>query len=187
MIRALLLLALMVFAAAACSNPNAIAAATLTNELDTDTLYSLMTGPLTRPSAYSLNVRNAVRIYDVGTAFEFAFSMDSTGKAVFLPLDVLGLAGTGAVKPGLLPATLTFDAMTEAPLNGYITSDTIPIAEGDRFFLRTAINTCASLGVPLYGKLQVLDIDTVTTSVTLQVVANQNCGYRGLGLGIPKN
>lgn len=187
MLRALFLLLLLVIAAAACSNPNAVNTATLLNELDTDTLYSLATGPLTRPSAYSLNVRNGVRIYEVGTAFEFAFSMDSTGRAVLLPLDVLGLAGTAAVKPGLLPSTLTFDGMTKAPLNGYITSDTLPIVEGDRFFLRTAVNTCAVLGVPLYGKLEVIKIDTATASVTLSIVADQNCGYRGLGLGIPKN
>jgi hypothetical protein len=181
-----LLLLLLLIVAAACSDPNAVATASLTNELDTDTLYSLKTGPLTRPSAYSLNVRNAVRIYDVGSSFEFAFTMDSTGKAVFLPLDVLGLA-TGSVKPGLLPTSLSFDSMTKAPLNGYITSDTIPIAEGDRFFLRTAINTCAALSASLYGKVEVMDIDTANASVTLQIVADQNCGYRGLQLGIPKN
>jgi hypothetical protein len=101
---------------------------------------------------------------------------------VFLPLDVLGLAGSGSVKPGLLKSTSAFDAMTKAPQNGYVTSDTILIAEQDRFFLRTGVNTCTVLGVPLYAKLEILDLDTATASVTMRVIANENCGYRGLGL-----
>jgi hypothetical protein len=182
------LLGLMAFAAlAACSDPNQLAKATLDNRVDTLTLYSLATGPLTQPTAYSLGAGTAVRIWDVGSNFEFAYSIDPTGKSVFLLLDVLGLAAPSSLKPGVIRSTLSFDGMVKAPQNGYITSDTIAVAEQDRFYLRTGISTCASLGVPLYGKLEVLDIDSVAQTVTLRVLANQNCGYRGLGLGIPKS
>jgi hypothetical protein len=51
--------------------------------------------------------------------------------------------------------------------------------------MRTGINSCASLGVPLYGKLELLDIDTLAQTLTFRIVTNQNCGYRGLRLGIP--
>ena len=180
--------AIVMIASGACSDPNALGNSTIENTLDSSvTLYSLATGPLTAPVAYSVNARTAVRIFDVGTNFEFAFTMDSTGKAVFLPLDVLGLAGGSSVKPGLVRSTSTFDAMTRAPLNGYVTSDTIPIAEQDRFYLRTGVNTCSALGVPLYAKLEILDLDTVNSTVTMRVLADENCGYRGLGLGLPKS
>jgi hypothetical protein len=181
------LLAVAFAALVACSDPNQLAKARLDNTLDTLTLYSLRTGPLALPSAYSLNAAAAVRTWDVGTNFDFAYSTDAAGKSVFLTLDALGLASTSSLKPGLLRSTLSFDGMSKAPLNGYITSDTIVVAEQDRFFLRTGISICSALGVPLYGKLEVLDIDSVAHAVQIRVLANQNCGYRGLGLGIPKS
>jgi hypothetical protein len=172
---------------AACSDPNQLAKATLENRLDTLTLYSLATAPLHQPAAYSLSAGTAVRTWDVGTNFDFAYSTTSAGKSVFLPLDLLGLASSSSVKPGLLRSTSSFDQMTKAPLDGYVTSDTIVVAEQDLFYLRTGISTCTALGVPLYGKLEVLDIDTVAQSVKIRVLANQNCGYRELRLGIPKS
>jgi hypothetical protein len=186
-IRLISTLAAVLAASAACSDPNALANSAIENALDTNVIYSLATGPLTQPVAYSVNARGAVRIYDVGTNFEFAFSMDSSGKAVFLPLDVLNLAGGSSLKPGLLKSTTSFDAMTKAPQNGYVTSDTIAVAEGERYFIRTGINTCSSLGVPLYAKLEILDLDTASQTVKMQVVANENCGYRSLKLGLPKS
>jgi hypothetical protein len=182
------IVALILFAASqACSDPNELADAVLTNAVDTITLYSLATGPLAEPSAYSLNGRRGVRTWDAGTNFEFVFTTDPADRGYFLPLDLLGLLPEGAFKPGMQRSNLAFDEMTRAPLNGYITSDTLQVAEHDRFFIRTGINTCAGLGVPLYGKVEVLDIDTTSATVTFQVLANQNCGYRGLLVGIPKN
>ena len=52
--------------------------------------------------------------------------------------------------------------------------------------LRTGVNTCSSYGVPLYGKLEILDLDTLAGTLQLRVLGNQNCAYRDLGLGIPK-
>jgi hypothetical protein len=173
--------------AVACSDPNAIPDASLTNEVDTLTLWALDGGPLTRPTAYSLNARSGVRTWDVGTNFEFAFTVDPAGRPVLLPLEVLGLASSGSLKPGLKPSTLTFDGMKRAPLNGYITTDTIPADSGGKFFIRTGVNSCASYGVPLYGKLEILYVDTVADTLSLRVVANQNCAYRDLDLGIPKD
>lgn len=183
----LLILASLFAATVACSDPNQIAPASITNDTTVVTLYSLRTGPLTKPNAYSLNAGTSVQIWQVGTNFEFAFWMDATGKSELLPLDVLGLSASGSVKPGLLKSTVSFDAMTKAPQNGYITSDSVVIAEGERYYIRTGVNTCSALGVPLYGKLEVLDIDTTAATAKLMVLANQNCGYRGLGFGIPKS
>lgn len=184
--RSLRLPALLAFAlAAACSDPNAIPNASLKNELDTLTLWSLEKGPLNKPTAYSLSARNGVRTWEAGTNFEFLFSVDTAGNPRLIPLGALGLTSTGSVKPGLIRSSLVFDSMVKAPQNGYLTTDTIPIANGDRFFVRTAVNTCALLGVPLYGRLEILNIDIAASTVQFRVVGDQNCGYRGLRLGIP--
>ena len=171
---------------AACGADNGIGRASLDNVIDTVTLTSLSTGPLQAPTAYSLNARNGVRTWDVGTNFEFAFSTDAAGAGYFLPLDVLGLASSNSVKPGLKPSAVDFDQLKKADRNGYTTSDSIPIAVGQTYFIRSGINTCSALSVPLYGKLKVLFIDQVADTVRLEVLANQNCGYRALTLGIPK-
>lgn len=183
-----LALAAFIAVAGACSDPNAIGDPTVENVVDSAvTLWSLTQGPLTRPTAYSILARNGVRTWEVGSGFEFAFDVTPDGRPVFIPTDVLGLLGDNALKPGLRPTTLTFDQMVRAPSNGYITTDTIPAVVGDRFYIRTTISSCTVLSVPLYGKMEVLAIDTAARTVTLMVLANQNCGYRGLKEGLPRN
>jgi hypothetical protein len=171
------------FALGACSNPNALAKASVPNVLDTLTLWSLRGGPLQKPTAYSLPGSGGVRTYDGGT-WEFAFSIEPARGAVFIPLAALGLSPSGSLKPGLIASTALFDAMTKAPLNGYITDDTVGVNVGDRFFVRSRL-VCAALGVPQYGKLEVLALDTTAKSITFQTVSDNNCGYRGVRLGIP--
>ncbi|MBK8004106.1 MAG: hypothetical protein IPK12_09250 [Gemmatimonadetes bacterium] len=179
-LRPLALLAAVVLAAAACSDPNDLPRATIANALTTDTLWTLSTGPLTKPSAYSVENGGAVRTWEVGSSFEFAYDVTAGGASVLLPLRTLGLGSTTSLLPGLLRSTATFDAMKKAPLNGYVTKDTVAVAVGDRFFLRTGINSCSLYGVPLYAKLEVLAIDTAARTMAVQVVANKNCGYRFL-------
>ena len=41
------------------------------------------------------------------------------------------------------------------------------------------------LGVPLYGKIEILGFQDST--VTFKVLANKNCGYKDLLPGLPKN
>lgn len=174
-------------AAGACSDPNSIPDAFVPNVVDTVTLWSLTGGPLTEPSAFSVNSGSEVRIWEAGNAFDFAFDVDAGGRPVFLPTDLLGLLSSSAFKPGLRPVEAdSFSHIVKAPSNGYIVSDTVPIAVGDFFYIRTTIN-CSFPSVPEYGKLEVLDIDAVAKTVKFQVVSNQNCGYRSLRLGVPKS
>jgi hypothetical protein len=170
---------------AACDDPNTLPDATILNVMDTVTLWSIEAGPLSQPTAYSLNARRGVRTWESGSGFEFLYSVDPSGRSSLLPLRAAGLGNPNAVLPGLKSSPDPFDQMIKAPQNNYVTEDTVPIVEGQRYYMRTGINSCASLGVPLYGKLELLDIDTVAETVTFRVVTNQNCGYRGLRLGIP--
>ena len=170
---------------AACNDPNALPNATSINVMDTVTLWSLEGGPLSQPTAYSLNARRGVRTWEAGRNYEFIYTVDPAGKSFLLPLFAAGLGNPNALLPGLKPSSDPFDQMIKAPQNDYITSDSMPVTEGQLFYLRTGVNTCASLGVPLYGKLELLDIDTLAQTLTFRTVTDQNCGYRGLRLGIP--
>lgn len=181
------LAALLLASLAACNDPNELPRATIVNQMDTVTLWALDGGPLDAPSAYSLNARQGVRTWETGRGFEFIYSVDPAGRSVLLPLYAAGLGNPQALLPGLKASSDSFLAMTPAPQNNYVTKDTVFVTEGERYYLRTAVNTCSGLGVPLYGKVELLDIDTTDLSITFRTVVNQNCGYRGLRLGIPKN
>ncbi|HXE57002.1 MAG TPA: hypothetical protein VNK43_03305 [Gemmatimonadales bacterium] len=168
--------------AAGCSDPDELPDATIPNRVDTVTLGALTGTPVTTPSGFSAS-RGAIRT-DQESGFEFAFNIDAAGTPVFLPLRVLGLVSDDDFKPGLKRTELGFAAIRTAERNDFITDDAVPLAVGDRFFLRSRL-LCSSLGVPYYGKLEVLGIDPAARSVTFQVLVNHNCGYIGLEPGIP--
>jgi hypothetical protein len=44
---------------------------------------------------------------------------------------------------------------------------------------------CTALGVPLYAKIQILKFQDST--LTFEVLADKNCGYKDLAPGLPKN
>jgi hypothetical protein len=187
---ALLILPLALPLAAGCSDTTGLSAATSTNRVDTVSLHSLIGTPISTPSAFSITANAAVRT-DQTSAFDFAYNLetapDGTPRHLFLPLRVLGLSGGGSVQPGLQPATAPFDAITKAVSNGYTTNDTVPFVVGDRFYIRSrsGSDVCPSLGVPLYGKLEVLSVDDAARTVTFRVLTDNNCGYRSLEPGLP--
>ena len=126
-----------------------------------------------------------VRTYET-LNFEFAYTYDPVGaRHLFLPLAVLGLSPGTSVKPGLIKTDKDFVDVTKAAQNGYITNDTVVVDSGDVYMVRTT-TVCSSLGVPQYAKVQIIAVDLVAHTLTIQALANNNCGYRGLKVGLPK-
>jgi hypothetical protein len=174
----LILLAL----AAGCSDANSLADPTIENVVDTVTIGALVGTPITTPSGYSV-VDAAVRVDQKD--FEFAYNVQGAdSQPVFLPRVALGLASSTSADPGLQTRPETFDDITEARSNGYVTDSAVVVSVGERFLLRSRV-ICTTLGVPQYGKLEILALDT--KSVTFQVMVDRNCGYRGLKPGLPDN
>jgi hypothetical protein len=176
-----LLLAVPAAFTGACSG-NPLGTAQIENVVDTVVLSALVGTPITRPSAYSVSSNQAVRT-DQTSAFDFAYNVLPDGRHVFLPLATLGLTSTTA-EPGFLPTNDAFGDITDAPLNGYLTIDTLDAIPDLRYVLRGRI-VCTTLGVPNYGKLHVLSVDDADRTVTFEVLANRNCGFRSLRAGIP--
>lgn len=173
-------------ATATCSDPNALALASISNVEDTVTVSALTGTPLQAPSAYSISANQAVRT-DQTSAFDFLYDVqEPSQQSVFVPLAMLGLVPSGSLTPGILPTALSFDAITSADLNGYITDATVHVSVGDRFMVRSRA-ICSSLGVPIYGKIVIDAIDSAARTITFRTLINNNCGYRGLLPGIPTN
>jgi len=105
---------------------------------------------------------------------------------VFLPRATLGIDSLASVKPGLQASTESFEGITTAPSNGYTTDSVVAIAVGERYVVRGRV-TCVSLGLPKYGKLEVVSFDDVARSVTFRILTDDNCGFKGLQPGLPSN
>lgn len=167
--------------ATACS-ANQLLPASLSNTVDTVTLGALDGSALSYPAAYDGSTGLPVRT-DQSSSFDFIYNIDKAGRHVLLPLEVVGLGSSSAADPGLQKVTVTFANLASAPSDGYIINDTVVVAVGDVIAARSRI--ACSLGVPEYAKLQVLSFDDVKRTMTMQVLANINCGYRSLTTGVP--
>lgn len=164
---------------AGCSNANSLADPTNTNVVDTVTLGALEGTPIQTPSAYAVDL-GAVRTDQI-TGFEFAYNVDSSGRRVFLPRKVLGLSSTSGADPGVQAAGAAFDDIKVAPSNGYTVDSAVVVDVGQRWFVRSRV--FCSIGVPQYAKLEILSFEDST--VTFKVLADNNCGYKGLEPGLP--
>jgi hypothetical protein len=171
--------------AAACSDNNGVGAATEVNVVDTMTLGALEGTPISTPSGYRIST-GPVRT-DQTVDFEFAYDVrrldDGSYQRVLLPRGALGLSSTDQVNPGLQRREESFDDITRAQSNGYVSDSAVPIQVGERYLVRSRV--ICSIGVPLYGKLEILSFQDST--VTFQVLANQNCGFKDLLPGLPEN
>lgn len=166
----------------ACSDSNGLPDATLPNVERTEMLYALVGTPVATPSAYALEGSRQVRT-DLSVDFDFAYNVESDGRHVFVPRAALGIDPTANVNPGFQARGESFEAITVAPSNGYVTTQAVPIAVGDRYVVRGRI-TC-TIGVPKYAKLEVLAFNDVARTVDFRVLTDDNCGFKGLEPGLP--
>lgn len=167
----------------ACGDPNFLNPPTSENVIISARLWAIQGTPINLPSAWSVPSRIRIRL-DQSPNFDFAFDIDPSGRPVLLPRGAFGLLEpTG--NPGLLPTPKEWDEITVAVLNGYLTSDTIPITTGDRLYVRSASSGICFNSSPLYAKMQVMEIDLADRSVLFRILTDANCGYKGLELGLP--
>ena len=101
---------------------------------------------------------------------------------MFLPRAALGIVSSSTAEPGVHAARARpSTTSTPRPSNGYVTDDAVPVALGERYIVRSRV--VCSIGVPLYAKIEIIGFED--NSLILKVLANVNCGYRGLEPGLP--
>jgi len=168
----------------ACSDANSIPDATFTNAIDTVVVYAISGTEVFQPSGYAMTQRSSVRV-DISATADFGYDQTPDGRDVLLPGRMLGHPGLSGVDPGLQHTDLAFDEITVAETNNYKTLDTVFVAVGDVLYLRSRIPSTCFLGVPAYGKVEILSLEAETRTVRFRVLANLNCGYKSLQPGIP--
>ena len=179
-----IVLAIGVIAAAACSG-NQLSPANTSNVVDTFTLGALHGAALSYPSAFDVTLGLPVRT-DETSGFDFIYDIDSLGRHLFIPLHALaGLGVTSGSNPGFVVESEDFDALTTAPTDNYVTTDTLVVSAGEVLAVRSRV--ACYLGVPQYGKVHVLDFDDSLRTMRIEALADINCGYKNLQPGLPTN
>ncbi len=183
-LRSAFLLLLGATAWAGCGDPLSLLPATRENTVDTTSLFATSLTPVVAPSGFQISSIMAVRLDQVNT-FDFLYDVNRAGDHYFLPLAALINTGKTTGNAGFKLATTRFDSITIAPQSDYVSNDTIFFRLGDVFYARTQVESSCTLGIPYYAKLQILAIDDSAHKVTFRILANINCGYRSLAVGLP--
>ncbi len=176
--------ALAAAAIAACSADLTLPPAQLPIVQQEIRLYALSGTPVNTSSAYSMVGLAEIRT-DLSTSFDFAFDIrDTLGgtQGYLLPRGSVGFVADG----GLQITTQPFDSILLAPTSGYEREKPVPIDSGTVLFAASRQQTCNfSIVRPRYAKLLVLSLDKTNRIAVIRVVIDPNCGYRGLGSGVP--
>ncbi|HEV8381641.1 MAG TPA: hypothetical protein VGJ80_01025 [Gemmatimonadales bacterium] len=176
-------------AVAACGPPLGLPGAFITNKVDSAvSLYALTGTPVSQPSGYSIGAGQVVRT-EQGMPFDFAFDIDTAGRAVLLPTGALKLGR----QSGLQSSAVDFDSIKIAPTGGYNLDSAQVVGVDSVVILHSSGVTCSfNLPAFYYAKLRVVAIDTSSTSgngrrIVFDILNDHNCGYRGLEPGLPKH
>lgn len=166
---------------AACEDPFALADATRPNQVDTLSLWALSGTPVHLPSGYVIATKRVVRTDQTAT-FDFAFDLGPGNEARLWPTDALGLTGSS----GLLVVNAPFASIKTAPVVGYEDSSAVVVTVGTVVLARSRPDvTCVVATLPYYAKLHILAVDVTARRVDFEILADNNCGYKGLEPGIP--
>ena len=183
------------FAAAAMTAALTACDATTTTEaslqvvVDTLAVYGINDAPVGAPTALSLVSTSGVPA-NGGFTFDLAFDVMGDGSVRLIPNSRLasGLASTFRV--GVQRIAGGYALLERAPLSGY-KYDTVFVARpGDAFVVESANpSACpvAYYGTAIYGKLVIDSTRTNPSRVFLRTTIDQNCGYRSLVPGTPKD
>jgi hypothetical protein len=171
--------------AAACGEPLGLPRASVENVVDTVSLYALSGTPVATPSGYRIQfIPTPVRT-DLTTVFDFAFDIDTLGRAVLLPTGALRL---GRLSGGQLSEE-PFDSIKVAPNSNYQLDSAIVVESGSVVVLHSRPTDCGfalTPGFHFFAKLHVLAIDPTARTINFEILVDQNCGYRGLEPGLPR-
>lgn len=156
---------------AACDDPFAAFLQDVPEEPVETTLFDFIGRRLEDPPAFDVLSSTRARV-DLTSSWDFLFRIEN-GEPQLAPFSVVTDSVTDA---GLQVATTSFEAIQEAPKGGYQIAEPTPIAVGDVLFARSRADPAQGLLCSRYAKLEVLDIDLASGTLTFRYLANPNCG-----------
>jgi hypothetical protein len=179
-------MAVVLLATAACDDPFEPRATTAVRT-DSFVAYALSGTPVNVPTAFNVIFFTTVRV-EPSYGFDFAFDLDEQGRVLIIPVTRIGGAVIANRRVGLQKATLPFDQVTRAPVNGYHYDSTLAMNEGETMLVETLADQCPfGTSSLVYSKFLVRAVDTARRRIAFLLTYDPNCGFRSFLPGIPSN
>lgn len=166
----------------ACGNDPFAAKPDLDTLTDTLTVFALSGTPNAVPTAVNTGIPAAVRA-EAGTGFEVVFDINSAGKVVLLPQQLIATTG----KTGMQKVAGGFDDLLLAPAASYDETHAQTVSFGETVVVRAAAAICSvnSLRPYLYSKIVVDSIKPQPRTIFFRIRVDRNCGFRSFKPGLP--
>jgi len=171
---------------AACTGPLNFAGTT-PNATQPFFVHAITGSPLAVSTALAFPDRSVTRV-DGTYNFDVAFDINAQGFVVLLPPELVGQNPGGNRLVGIITGIGSYDAITEAPLSGYVLDSATVIRQGQAAVVQAQEPICTTtnpVSPYLYAKLVVDSIDLVGRGIYGRTMIGGDCGYRQLVAGIP--
>jgi hypothetical protein len=177
----------------ACDDPFRIEAREA-NRLDSLIVFAISGTSPALPSAVSTTGFGVLRPTGEFN-FDVAFDVDASGYVVLLPVRLVvpsrlvnGVL-VAAPRVGLQKINGTFESLDRAPGGGYRYDSTLVLRPGESAAIEVLNQTyCAfDFSTLVYSKIAIDSVDTANRAIFFRLLNDPNCGFRGLGTGVPRN
>jgi len=173
--------AALVAATGACGDSTEPVLIPLPDEPTQVVVYDFVSGDLLDPSAFDVITRTVVRTDQV-PGWDFVYYEDEQLGPVIVTRG--SYIQDEDEQAGALVTAFAFDVVTEAPEDGYIIEEPVPISTGDVFIVRSRSDQAfGNLRCRRYGKFSVDAIDSDLGTLTFSHIVNPNCENRTLDAG----
>lgn len=162
-----------------CEDPLSSRRAPVPDEPSEATLVSLQDGTLRDESAFDVTGPDPVRT-DQTSEWDFAVRRGEGGGLEFAPRNLI--LGTSSAA-GLQRSDFAFGEVTEAPQDGYVSDEPVPVETGQVYVARSRRDPSVALSCFRFMKMEVLSVDDAAGTVTFRYLGNPNCGRRTLEAG----
>jgi hypothetical protein len=173
----------------ACGDPTSIKASAPTS-VDSLSVFALSGTPPSYPSGISLLARSPVRV-DGNANFDIALDINSDGDAIVYPVkQVVAIPGASRAV-GLQKVPVGFDALLEAPKDGYhVDSTAFVVHPGETLVIQSQHNFSGdicqfALNPNIFAKIAVDSVHLPSRTLYVRMGLDPNCGFRSFATGIP--
>jgi hypothetical protein len=171
-------------AAAACGDPYANKAS-VENSDQPFAVGALTGGDPSQPAGLSLANRITVRV-DGSFQFDLAFDIAPDGRAVILPVSLVGTPISAPPAIGLQRVAGGYDSLKTAPKDGYFFDSTMTFTPTAAIAVQAQSSNCSLTLTPYtFAKVTIDSINKQTRTLYGRALINLNCGLRELTAGLP--
>jgi len=171
--------------AAACDDPFSLKAdASVVAE--SLAVFAMTGTPLGFPTAINTSTATLQRV-DPSFGFDIAFDIDAQGRAVLIPVRLIGGTATAARQVGLQKMSGAFESITQAPTSGYKLDSVFALGpnEGVLVQVNAGSGQCQLfVNQNLYSKIVIDSVSAPRRAIFFRFVHDPNCGFRALVPGV---